>query len=155
MTSLHVRAARRNAGVLGATVVTVGMLFLFPTSTDRVGPRRSASGGAPAGLVTPAVPPSSGAVPTRTINGTAFDTRYGPVQVQITIRSGRVVTATAITYPRGSGRDREINSYAIPVLERETVQAQSARIDTVSGATYTSDGYVRSLQAALDSAHLG
>jgi uncharacterized protein with FMN-binding domain len=76
------------------------------------------------------------------------------VQVRLTIRNGRIVTATAIDYPASGGRDREINSYAIPQLERATIVAQSAHVDTVSGATYTSDGYRTSLQAAIDAAHL-
>ncbi|TDU83312.1 FMN-binding protein [Kribbella voronezhensis] len=88
------------------------------------------------------------------MNGTSVPTRYGPVQVRLTIRNGRIVTATAIDYPSSGGRDRAINSYAIPLLQRETVAAQSAHVDTVSGATYTSDGYRGSLQAAIDAAHL-
>jgi uncharacterized protein with FMN-binding domain len=74
--------------------------------------------------------------------------------VQLHIRGGRIVSATAIDYPQGSGRDREINSFAVPILQKETVSAQSAQIDTVSGATFTSEGYKTSLQAALDAAHL-
>ena len=89
----------------------------------------------------------------RTINGAAVDTRYGPVQVQITLSGSRIVSSDAIVYPQESGRDQEINSRAIPQLNQETVQAQSASIDTVSGATYTSDGYRQSLQSALDAAH--
>lgn len=73
--------------------------------------------------------------------------------VQATIRSGRLVAVTALSYPSGD-RDREISSFALPQLEREAIAAQSSRIDTVSGATFTSDGYRRSLQAALDAAHL-
>jgi uncharacterized protein with FMN-binding domain len=87
------------------------------------------------------------------VDGAPADTRYGPVQVQITVRSGRIIRADAIDYPQGSGRDQQINSYAVPQLDDETVQAQSAQIDTVSGATYTSDGYRTSLQSALDAAH--
>jgi uncharacterized protein with FMN-binding domain len=79
---------------------------------------------------------------------------YGPVQVQITVRGGRITSAHAIDYPQGGGRDQQINSRAIPVLDRAALQLQSAQIDTVSGATYTSDGYRRSLQSALDAAHL-
>ena len=90
--------------------------------------------------------------PSYVVNGQSMDTRYGPVQVQITIRSHRIIKATAIDYPQGSSTDQEINSSAIPQLDDETLQAQSAQIDTVSGATYTSDGYQRSLQSALDSA---
>jgi uncharacterized protein with FMN-binding domain len=92
-----------------------------------------------------------------TVNGAVTDTMYGPVQVQVTVQvtvqGARIVSAHAIDYPQGGGRDQEINSRAIPALDQETVQAQSARIDTVSGATYTSDGYRRSLQSALDAAH--
>ena len=88
-----------------------------------------------------------------TANGTVIDTMYGPVQVQVTVRGARIVSAHAIDYPKGGGRDQQINSRAIPQLDNETMQAQNARIDTVSGATYTSDGYRRSLQSALDVAH--
>lgn len=87
------------------------------------------------------------------VNGASVDTQYGPVQVQITVRSGRIIKADAIDYPQSSDRDQRINSYAVPQLDDETVQAQSAQIDTVSGATYTSDGYRTSLQSALDAAH--
>jgi uncharacterized protein with FMN-binding domain len=75
------------------------------------------------------------------------------VQVQITVRAGRIVTAEAIEYPTQDRRDQEINSYAIPQLDEAVVQAQSAQVDTVSGATFTSEGYVSSLQSALDQAH--
>jgi len=87
------------------------------------------------------------------VNGAPADTQYGPVQVQISIRNHRIIRADAIDYPQGSSRDQEINSYAIPQLDQETLDAQSANIDTVSGATYTSDGYRQSLQSALDAAH--
>jgi uncharacterized protein with FMN-binding domain len=88
-----------------------------------------------------------------TVNGAPADTQYGPVQVQVTIRGHRIVRADAIDYPQGSSRDQQINSQAIPQLDDETLQAQSAQIDTVSGATYTSEGYRQSLQSALDAAH--
>jgi uncharacterized protein with FMN-binding domain len=63
-----------------------------------------------------------------------------------------VTEVTAVQYPTDNPRDQEINSYALPRLRTEALQAQSAEIDTVSGATYTSDGYRQSLQSALDSA---
>ena len=103
------------------------------------------------------VPRKTSARPTqatnRTINGAAVDTRYGPVQVQIKVSGSRIVSANAIVYPTESSRDRQINDRAIPQLNDETLQAQSANIDTVSGASYTSDGYRQSLQSALDAAH--
>ena len=145
-------AARRNAAVLGATAATVALLFLYPTSTNRgVGQQRPGQAVASPGV---APPSGSGGSATTVVNGTSADTRYGPVQVQLHIRGGRIVSATAINYPQGSGRDREINSFAVPILQKETVSAQSAQIDTVSGATFTSEGYKTSLQAALDAAHL-
>ena len=145
-------AARRNAAVLGATAATVALLFLYPTSTNRgVEQQRPGQAVASPGV---APPSGSGGSATTVVNGTSADTRYGPVQVQLHIRGGRIVSATAIDYPQGSGRDREINSFAVPILQKETVSAQSAQIDTVSGATFTSEGYKTSLQAALDAAHL-
>ncbi|WP_245630512.1 FMN-binding protein [Granulicoccus phenolivorans] len=74
--------------------------------------------------------------------------------MRITVSGGKVTAAEAITYPTESGKDRMINSRAIPVLNSAAVKAQSANIDMVSGATYTSQGYKQSLQSALDQAHL-
>jgi uncharacterized protein with FMN-binding domain len=90
-----------------------------------------------------------------TVTGAAANTIYGPVQVQITVKSGRVTASTAVTYPQGTPRDAQINAFAIPELNREAVSAGSAKIDMVSGATYTSQGYVTSLQSALDQAKIG
>ncbi|MCC9706696.1 FMN-binding protein [Streptomyces sp. MNU76] len=76
---------------------------------------------------------------------------YGPVQVRVTLKNGKLTDVTAVAYPRNNPRDQQINSYAIPRLTSEALTAQSADIDTVSGATYTSEGYRQSLQSALDS----
>ncbi len=80
------------------------------------------------------------------------NTRFGPVQVQITVSGGAITDVQVPQYPSESGRDQQINSRALPVLVKETVQAQSAEVDMVSGATYTSTGYRTSLQSALDQA---
>jgi uncharacterized protein with FMN-binding domain len=88
-----------------------------------------------------------------TVNGSLVDTPYGPVQVQLRIRAGKIVAAKALVRPQGDSQTDRINSQAVPQLNQEVVQAQNGRIDTVSGATYTSAGYKTSLQAALDSAH--
>jgi uncharacterized protein with FMN-binding domain len=80
-------------------------------------------------------------------------TRWGPVQVQVRIGGGKITDVTALQIPNGNRRDLEINSYAVPQLRSEALTAQSAAIDVVSGATVTSEGYINSLQAALDSAH--
>ena len=75
-----------------------------------------------------------------------------PVAVQITVSGGTITAVDVPQYPSSNGRDRQINQQAIPILVSETVSAQSARIDMVSGATYTSDGYLQSLQSAIDQA---
>jgi uncharacterized protein with FMN-binding domain len=151
-------AARRNIAVLLATAATVAVLFLYPTSTNRGATQRRPGQVAVAGIVTPTPTPGSTAATTTagtiTVNGASADTVYGPVQVQLQIAGGKIVAATAIDYPQTGGRDREINSIAIPLLQQETVAKQSAQIDMVSGATYTSQGYLQSLQSALDAAHI-
>jgi uncharacterized protein with FMN-binding domain len=80
---------------------------------------------------------------------------YGVVQVQIAVTGGRITAAGVLQVPNSSARDVSVNGYAVPVLDRETVAAQSAHIDAVSGASYTSAAYVTSLQSAIDAAHLG
>ncbi len=97
---------------------------------------------------------SPGAAGTSTVAGDAVDTRYGPVQVQITLANGKVTAADVLQVPKQSRNDQMINSRAVPILDAEAVSAQSAKVDAVSGATVTSDGYAESLQSAIDKAHL-
>jgi len=97
---------------------------------------------------------TSGKAVSKTATGDTVQTRWGPVQVRVTIKSGKLTDVTAVQYPQDNPRDQEINSYALPQLRREALAAQSADIDMVSGATYTSTGYKQSLQSALDSAGL-
>ncbi|TPG16274.1 FMN-binding protein [Pedococcus bigeumensis] len=98
---------------------------------------------------------SSGSSSTaKTYTGDSVQTRWGPVQVQITVKNAKITASEAVVYPSGNGRDEEINSVALPILGQEVVQQQSANIDMVSGATVTSDGYLSSLQSAIDQAHL-
>jgi uncharacterized protein with FMN-binding domain len=104
---------------------------------------------------TTASPASSTAVAaTSTVTGDVASTRWGPVQVELTIADGKITDVQVTQYPNGNGRDQQINSYALPILVQETIQAQSAQIDMVSGATVTSEGYLTSLQSALDQAGL-
>lgn len=95
---------------------------------------------------------SAGTTSTQTVTGTAAETMYGPVQVQITVRSRKLTAVNVIQYPDGTPRDAQINAYAIPQLTQEALAANSAKIDAISGATYTSGGYITSLQSALDKA---
>lgn len=144
-----------------STVVLLVLLFSYRTSLNSSG---AATAAAP--LVRQATPnptttttspkKSSGSTAgaSGTYSGSVAQTRWGPVQVSITVANGKITSVSVPVYPNGNGRDAEINSYALPILRQETVDAQSANIDTVSGATVTSDGYLQSLQAAIDAAHL-
>lgn len=87
-----------------------------------------------------------------TYAGEAASTRYGPVQVQITVSGGAVTAVDVLQYPHSNRKDQMINARALPVLTAATVSSQSANVDIVSGATYTSNGYAQSLQSALDQA---
>jgi uncharacterized protein with FMN-binding domain len=120
-----------------------------PTSTPSSATHTSRTGSTSSSSAT-----SSSASATKTVSGDAADTRYGPIQVRITVTKGKLTNAIATEYPAQDPRDYQINSYAIPQLNQEAVAAGSAHIDVVSGATYTSDGYAQSLQSALDKAGL-
>lgn len=96
---------------------------------------------------------SSAAAAPKRVTGSVINTQYGPVQVQITVAAGKVTAATAVQYPNGDPRSQQINAYAVPILQKETVGISStSSVDMVSGATYTSNGYLQSLQSALDQA---
>ncbi len=164
---------RRITMWLAATVCGLVLLFAYRTSTmgPAGGPGAAAAGDNPPGIVSgagAAGPPAPSASSSATgrppatgtgsrsdvvVNGSVEQTRWGPVQVQVKITGGRIVDVVALRVPDGNGQDYEINSYAVPQLRQEVLDAQSANIDSVSGATVTSDGYVRSLQSALDAAH--
>lgn len=100
-----------------------------------------------------AAPAATSGLADGTFTGSPTSTRYGPVQVQITVTGGKIVDVQAVEYPTDNSRDRQINERAIPQLVSETLNAQSADIHFVSGATYTSQGYLDSLQSAIDQAN--
>jgi uncharacterized protein with FMN-binding domain len=81
-------------------------------------------------------------------------TQWGPVQVELTMEGGSITAVNVVQYPSGNPKDAEINNQALPILIQETLDAQDANIDMVSGATVTSVGYEQSLQSALDQAGL-
>jgi uncharacterized protein with FMN-binding domain len=147
---------RRVILAIVATAAALVLLLTFKTHPQSAAPGASpasalgspAPGGAGSG--TAAGTPASGQV--KTLTGKAWPTVYGPVQVRITVAGGRVTAASAVRYPADTPRDAQINAFAIPQLNKEAVAAGSAKIDTVSGATYTSGGYIGSLQSALDQA---
>jgi uncharacterized protein with FMN-binding domain len=166
---------RRITWWLLSTVTAVALLFSYRTSTNSGAPAAaataraggttssaagtsgsSAATGSSGGTGSSAGSGSSSGAGTAggTYSGSVAQTRWGPVRVTITVSDGKITSVAVPTYPTGNGRDEEINAYALPILRQETVTAQSAAIGTVSGATVTSDGYIESLQSALDAAHL-
>jgi uncharacterized protein with FMN-binding domain len=156
---------RRVILAVASTVTGLVLLLGFKTQSATntaaipaaVAPGTSASSSAPSSASSSESSTGSGSgssastsTGSKTVTGTSADTRYGPVQVKITVVNGKITSAQAVDYPQNSSRDQEINSSAIPQLQQETINASSANIDMVSGATYTSQGYIQSLQSALD-----
>jgi uncharacterized protein with FMN-binding domain len=86
----------------------------------------------------------------RQLTGSDVPNKYGDVQVQVTTSGGRITRVAALRLPSSDGRSQQISSYAGPQLAQQALAAQNANIDGVSGATYTSESYKTSLQAALD-----
>jgi uncharacterized protein with FMN-binding domain len=127
--------------ILAVTATVAGLVALLSFKTHSSATERTgASPSAP-----PALVPGE-----RAVTGNVADTVYGPVQVQVLVRAARIVNVSILEQPESTNMDVQIGQYAFPKLISETLTAQSARIDTVSGATYTSGGYIKSLQSALD-----
>jgi len=102
---------------------------------------------------TPQVAPAAagGACTGQTKDGPTINTRWGPVQVEAVISaSGQICDVGAIQYPNSHRRSQAINNHALPILHDQVMKAQSVNINGVSGATITTIGYARSLQAILD-----
>ena len=121
-----------------------------PESSDSTG-NGAATSSTPA--PTPSASSSSGSsttTTTTTITGAAAQTRYGAVQVEVTFSGSTITAVKTLQSPDREGRDIEINDQALPILQQEVLASQSANIDTVSGATYTSEGYIQSVQSAID-----
>jgi len=169
---------KRGAIALVTTATALVLLLSFKTPSEALpagstggSPAALAQAGPPAASLAPAPTPapadgsgataapvataSPGATATTngTIAGSVVQTRYGPVQVRVTIQGGRITDAQAIQLPSDHPRSVELSRYAGSVLRSDVLAAQSAQVDLVSGATYTSVAYLQSLQAALDAAH--
>jgi uncharacterized protein with FMN-binding domain len=139
------------SGVVAGDQQPIGAGFAPTTSatTSGAGPDTNGSEGAGSSGSS-----GSSATAGTTVTGDTVQTRWGPVQVRITVDSASITDVQVVQYPSGNGKDVEINNYALPVLIDETMSAQSADIDMVGGATLTSEGYLGSLQSALDQAGL-
>jgi uncharacterized protein with FMN-binding domain len=99
-----------------------------------------------------ATPSASNAKASRTVTGKDVLTRFGDIQVAITLKSGRITDVKPVTLPSDRPRSQYISEQASPILRSEVLAAQSARINLVSGATYTSDAWAQSVQSAIDQA---
>jgi uncharacterized protein with FMN-binding domain len=164
---------RRIVTWLMSTISALVLLFSYHTSTSSsmpaitsTAPQRTDSGSSgtdsgssggdsgSSGADSGSSDGAAGAGADGTYLGDAIDTRFGPVQVQITVSGGVIDTSIVTQVPWSDHRDQEINSYAVPILNSEAVEAQSSDIDMVSGATITSRAYIASLQSAIDQAGL-
>lgn len=121
--------------------------------------RSSSSATAPSSTATPGVTATSGATSTPgsrykdgTYTGNIADAQWGVVQVKAVIQNGKITDVQFVQYPNDRNRSIEINSYADPQLSSEAIQAQSASVDIVTGATDSSDAFMQSLSNALSQA---
>lgn len=142
-----------------STLSGLVLLFGYHTSTSAVlatsGSESAFTGTLQAGAATTpnATTPNTTTTPTTgTVTGDVARTRWGPVQVQLDVKGTTITHVSVLQYPNENGRDVEISNYALPKLIQETLDEQGSNISMVSGATYTSQGYLQSLQSALDQA---
>jgi uncharacterized protein with FMN-binding domain len=158
--------------VVPAVILTIiGLIALAtfkstaPASSHAAPALKSHASRAPAGTAPPATapPPAStgprtspptAATTSHTYDGDPVDNQYGTVQVRITVQGRRITAIDPLQMPYDRSRSQYISEQAAPYLHDEVLQAQSAQIDIVSGATYTSESYIQSLQSALDKAHI-
>src|SRR5450755_1971855 len=157
---------RRVVLALGGTIAGLVMLLSFRThmgSTAVAGVTGSGgtatSGGTSAGTGSPAgaaaaaaAPVSAGSGTGTAVTGSVINTPYGPTQVQVTLSAAKIVKVTVLQHTNDGVNSQMIDGRALPLLNNETLTAQSAKINAVSGASYTSAGYIKSLQSALDRA---
>ncbi|MDX3236938.1 FMN-binding protein [Streptomyces sp. ME03-5709C] len=136
----------------GTSALILGMLLLKPHQPSVAAGGPAPSSASPLPQRSEPAPTGGHGAATGTFTGEPVGTPYGTVQVAATLRSGKITAVRVLQAPDENGRDRQIASYALPRLTQEALGAQSARIDAVSGASYTSQGYVQSLQSALDQA---
>ncbi|MER6419137.1 FMN-binding protein [Streptomyces sp. NPDC001137] len=137
--------------VVLATAATVSGVVLLLSLKPASDPNAQAAGAAPQQTAAAQESPQGGTAGagSGTVDGSVAQTQYGNVQVRLTVSNGKITKAEAIQAPKGGTSDQK-TALSIPKLTKETVAAQSAQIDSVSGATYTSNGYKQSLQSAID-----
>lgn len=116
-----------------------------PTPT----PTATAAGPPPPGSGSPTPTPSGSGLKSGSFSGQDFPNFYGDVQVKLVVTGGKITDVIALQYPTDRPQSAYISSIAVPLLRTEVLQAQSAQIDVISGATFTSESYAQSVQSAL------
>ena len=139
---------------LGTVVLTVTFSLLSLPTIDQFAlaaiPNQTTSKTVAAATV--AVSTTTPAPVVVAFDGDVVQTRWGPVQVQAQFKDGVLEDVVTLVYPNDRGTSISINKQALPMLRAEALTAQSANVDTISGASVTSRGYVTSLQSAIDAA---
>jgi uncharacterized protein with FMN-binding domain len=135
-----------------ATTTTPAPTATTAAPTPAATATKKATASTPAPAATTAAPTPAKAKPSGTFTGSTSQTRFGPVQVQITLVDGKITAAKALQYPNNDFRSQQISQQAIPYLVQETLAANSANIQGVGGASYTSQGWYDSLVSALSKA---
>lgn len=138
---------RRIAAWALGTVTVLVLVFGYHTSTS------SRFAGAAQVVADRDRAATPGTLASGPVDGDVVTTRFGVVQVRVVVTDGRIASVEALHFPDRDRHDQMINARALPILGAEVVAAQSAEVDAVSGATLTSQGYLRSVQSALDRAH--
>lgn len=138
------------AAVAGTTSSGTGNSGTGPTGTTGSTSTGTGSSSSTPGPSATSTPSTATASATKVITGSTVDTRYGPIQLQVTFSGSTITAITALQTPNEDGRSVSINEQVVPMLTQEAMSSQSAKIDTISGATYTSEGYIQSLQSAID-----
>ncbi len=161
---------KRGVIAAGMTALGLALLFSFKTPDNPVQtlPASGSTGGNgtgtgdgntggtggtvsnPGSTTTPAPQQGGGGTANGTVNGPALQTRFGTVQLQATFSDGKITDVQALQLPNDRQRSAQISSYVAPILRQEVLTAQSAQIDLISGATYTSYAYAQSVQSILD-----
>lgn len=138
-----------------STIISTLALVPYLAGTDL-------ASSAPPAIAIPLTPMQQGAqvIPVKTrlsypdghYTGSTFDAYYGQVQTRVNVKGGQIVSVDVLNYPNHTGTSRYINSQALPMLEQKVVRAQDVRVNLVSGATLTSEAYLRSVNSALTKA---
>lgn len=145
------QAAARSLAALPAPIPVVAGTSV-PSAISPVSSTTASTTAVPPRSTAPTTVATAPAAAPQAFNGSTVDTRYGPVQVQAQLTNGTITEVAVIAYPDTEDESLSINASALPQLRTEVLAAQRADVDTVSGATYTSDAYRQSLQAAIDGA---